>query len=157
MEMASCGQVMYASPVEQSTSNASRNIASADETVQIKPTDQPPYLITHPTTVRCILPLSTTDLAEPYVLTGAGDMIRVYDVSSPQEPELISEMDAHWHDVTALRLWVRKFAGDDGRQRVEPWIISASLDGTIRKWRLTGERAVLARASVCLMLALQSC
>lgn len=111
--------------------------ASADETVQIKPTDQSPYLIAHPTTVRCILPLSTTDLAEPYVLTGAGDMIRVYDVSSPQEPELISEMDAHWHDVTALRLWVRKFVGDDGRQRVEPWIISASLDGTIRKWRLT--------------------
>ncbi|KAL0947369.1 hypothetical protein HGRIS_013485 [Hohenbuehelia grisea] len=120
--------------------------ASTDETVQIIPdpsVDTQPAQgkrlapINHPTAVRCILPLSVTDLGEPYVLTGAGDVIRVFDVSSPSEPELISEMDAHWHDVTALRLWVRQFSGDDGRRRVEPWIVSASLDGTLRKWRLT--------------------
>ena len=79
-----------------------------------------------------------TDLAEPYVITGSGDIIRIYDVSSPEEPELLGEVDAHWHDVTALRLWVRRSVGDNGQTRVEPWIISASLDGTIRKWRLSG-------------------
>jgi hypothetical protein len=88
--------------------------------------------------VRSILPLSLTDLREPYIITGAGDIIRVYDVSTLEEPELVGEVDAHWHDVTALRLWVRKTVEDDGKTRVEPWIISASLDGTIRKWKLQG-------------------
>jgi len=115
--------------------------ASSDETVQIieRPLDSSRKLappITHPVAVRCILPLSLTDLAEPYIITGAGDIIRVYDVSTFGEPELIGQVDAHWHDVTALRLWVRKTLGVDGKRRVEPWIISASLDGTIRKWNL---------------------
>lgn len=117
--------------------------ASSDETVQVLeqqllPSSKPLPPITHPVAVRTILPLSLTDLAEPYIITGAGDVIRVYDVSSPEEPELIAEVDAHWHDVTALRLWARKTTGADGKARVEPWIISASLDGTIRKWRLNG-------------------
>jgi len=115
--------------------------ASSDETVQILEQPQDPSskgatTITHPVAVRSILPLSLTDLAEPYIITGAGDIIRIYDVSNSDEPEWIGEIDAHWHDVTALRLWVRKSIGDDGKTRVEPWIISASLDGTIRKWRL---------------------
>lgn len=80
-----------------------------------------------------------TDLAEPYLITGAGDVIRVYDVSSLQEPELINEVDAHSHDVTDLHLWVRKTVGADSKTRVEPWIVSSSLDGTIRKWRLAGK------------------
>ncbi|OBZ75742.1 hypothetical protein A0H81_04463 [Grifola frondosa] len=41
------------------------------------------------------------------------DVIRVYDVSAPEEPELLSEVDAHWHDVTALRLWMRRSATED--------------------------------------------
>lgn len=118
--------------------------ASSDETVQIidHPTSdskKPPPPIPHPVAVRSLLPLSLTDLAEPVVITGAGDMIRVYDLSTPEEPELISEIDAHWHDVTSIRLWVRKTVGDDGKTRVEPWVVSASLDGTIRKWRLHGK------------------
>lgn len=79
-----------------------------------------------------------TDLAEPYLITGAGDVIRVYDVSSLQEPELINEVDAHWHDVTGLHLWIRQTVGADSKTRVEPWVVSISLDGTIRKWRLAG-------------------
>ena len=117
--------------------------ASSDETVQIleQPQDssrKPSPPITHPVAVRSILPLSLTDLAEPYIVTGAGDVIRIYDISNPDEPELIGEVDGHWHDVTALRLWVRRTTGGDNKTRVEPWIISASLDGTIRKWRLQG-------------------
>ncbi|KAJ7093192.1 WD40-repeat-containing domain protein [Mycena epipterygia] len=117
--------------------------ASADDTAQVladpvsqQSTTKPPVSITHPTAVRCILPLSVTDLAEPYLITGAGDVIRVYDVSSLEEPELINEVDAHWHDVTALHLWGRQTVGADGKTRVEPWVVSTSLDGTIRKWKL---------------------
>lgn len=125
-------------------------LASSDETVQVLPdpstsapkATKPPPPITHPVPVRSVLPLSLTDLAEPYLITGAGDVIRVYDLSSPDEPELIADVDAHWHDVTALRLWVRKFSAEDGKTMVEPWIVSASLDGTIRKWRLSGMFAV---------------
>ncbi|TFK54822.1 WD40 repeat-like protein [Heliocybe sulcata] len=116
--------------------------ASSDETVQAQHVGAnnsaktiPP--ITHPVAVKAILHLGLTDLEEPYLITGAGDVIRVYDISSPDEPELLNEIDAHWHDVTALRLWLRKTVGEDGVSRVEPWVISASLDGTLRKWRVS--------------------
>lgn len=132
--------------------------ASADETAQVyddppierNPGEKPMPPITHPTAVRAILPLAVTPLAEPYLLTGAGDMIRAYDISSPDEPELLGETDAHWHDVVALRLWMRrsivKEDGVNAKVTVEPWIISASLDGTVRKWRLAGACSV----EVCL-------
>ncbi|KAL1947691.1 hypothetical protein VTO73DRAFT_13415 [Trametes versicolor] len=131
--------------------------ASADETVQLiprtaslpvpAPVPTPgadalpgrlPPPIQHPTAVKALLPLQLTPLAEPYLLTGAGDVIRAYDVSAPDEPELLAETDGHWHDVTALRLWMRrsKVEGEPGKVRVEPWVVSASLDGTIRRWRL---------------------
>ncbi|OJA18508.1 hypothetical protein AZE42_08721 [Rhizopogon vesiculosus] len=116
--------------------------ASSDETVQVMPyppgSDQKPIpLITHPAPVRAILPLELSDFEEPYIVTAYGDVIRLYDVSTPSEPEVLGEIDAHWHDVTALRVWVRKSRTDDGRTRVEPWIVSASLDGTIRRWRFS--------------------
>ncbi|OSD01656.1 WD40 repeat-like protein [Trametes coccinea BRFM310] len=122
--------------------------ASSDETVQVVPhpapdaqstSSKPPPPIQHPTAVRALLPLAITPLAEPYVLAGAGDVIRVFDVSTLDEPELLAEVDAHWHDVTALRLWMRKSAveGTPGAVKVEPWVVSASLDGTIRRWRLS--------------------
>ncbi|KAF8163135.1 WD40-repeat-containing domain protein [Crassisporium funariophilum] len=121
--------------------------ASADDTVQVIPdkdsetssisTTKPPRSIAHPVAVRAILPLGLTDLAEPYLITGAGDILRVYDVSDLDEPEFIGEVDAHWHDITAIRLWMRKFVRADGRALVEPWIITTSLDRTIRKWKLS--------------------
>ena len=126
-------------------------IASSDETVQMhydppvsatdKDAPRPMPPITHPTAVRAVLPLAISPLGEPYVLTGSGDVIRAYDVSSPDEPELLGETDAHWHDVIGLKLWMRKTAveGHPGKHQVEPWVVSASLDGTLRKWRLMGE------------------
>jgi hypothetical protein len=125
-------------------STYSISIASTDETVQIRTLSpaldhqKPPPPITHPVGVRCILPLSLTALAESYLLTGAGDVLRVYDMSSLIEPELLNEFDAHWHDITAIRLWVRK-GEKDGKTTIEPWIITTSLDATIRKWRLQGK------------------
>ncbi|KAG2020504.1 miller-Dieker lissencephaly protein [Coprinopsis cinerea AmutBmut pab1-1] len=121
--------------------------ASSDDTAQLSPivpvgSDVPssnvklPKPIEHPTAVRAILPLALTDLSEPYLLTASGDVIRVYDLSTLDEPELISSTDIHWHDVTAIRLWKRKTV-KDGLTHVEPWIVTTSLDQTVRKWRLT--------------------
>ncbi|KAF7295271.1 WD40 repeat-like protein [Mycena indigotica] len=101
--------------------------ASTDETAQLTVGSKTACSITHPLAVRCLVSLSELD--EPYIITGSGDVIRVYDVSDLDKPELLNEIDAHWHDVTVLQLWARATGG-------EPWLISTSLDGTIRKWRV---------------------
>ena len=117
--------------------------ASEDKTVHVLSdspvTSRPPPSIKHPEYVKSVLPLLLTDLSEPYLLTGAGDTIRVYDVSSLEEPEFIREIEGHWREVTAIRLWFRSRVGDNGKSLIEPWIVSASLDGTIRKWKLDGK------------------
>ena len=127
--------------------------ASADETVQVvldksmlmddcsSPIAKPFKPLTHPVAVRAILPLNLTNLSEPYLLTAAGDVLRIYDISTLDEPDYIGEVDGHWHDIIAIRLWMRKFVGGDGKARIEPWIITTSLDRTIRKWKLTGLRS----------------
>lgn len=73
---------------------------------------------------------------EPYLLTAYGDVIRAYDLSSGDQfnPDILREIDGHWYDVTALRVWLRV----DENGRVDVWVISASLDGTVRKWKFTG-------------------
>ena len=118
-------------------------LASEDKTVQVLPdtpvTSKPPPAIKHSEYVKSILPLLLTDLTEPYLLTGAGDTIRVYDVSSLEEPEFIREIEGHWREVTAIRLWIRSRVGNNGKPYTEPWIVSAGLDSTIRKWKLSGK------------------
>ncbi|PFH49111.1 hypothetical protein AMATHDRAFT_76392 [Amanita thiersii Skay4041] len=117
--------------------------ASADDSVQILPdvtnptAVKRPSSISHPSAVRAILPLGLTSVAEHYLVTGAGDVIRTYDITNLEEPELLGEVDAHWHDVTSIRLWLRKVVEKDGRSQVLPWIVTTSLDGTIRKWKLS--------------------
>jgi hypothetical protein len=137
--------------------------ASSDETVQALPQGAPvtdetgkPLKalkpLSHPIAVRAILPLSLTVLGEPILLTASGDLLRTYDVSEPDDPQLLSEVDAHWHDITAIKLWVRKNVGDDGRTRVEPWIVTTSLDKTIRRWRLAGKRTLFGEWANALLI-----
>jgi hypothetical protein len=89
--------------------------------------------------VKAMLVLSLEPLlgsgSHPYLLTATDDVIRVYDVSYLDEPEFIREVEGHWHDVTRLRLWLRKREGTNGK---EIWIVSAGLDRTLRRWRLAG-------------------
>ena len=105
--------------------------------------------ITHPTGFRAVLPLPIHPQLDadafPYLLGGSGDLIRVYDISSLEEPEFIREVEGHWHDVTHLRVWLRDRKEGKGK---EVWIVSASLDGTLRKWRLAGKQFPSRRASL---------
>jgi WD40 repeat protein len=132
-----------------SLKSAKEDPASSDGTVSVTPyplnseASLRPVSLVHSKAVRALLPLALTPIEEPIVLTGSGDLITVFDVSDPTSPEIIRVLDAHWHDVTALELWVRRSRGDDGKIRQEPWVVSASLDGTIRKWRLAGLLHVL--------------
>lgn len=121
--------------------------ASSDETAQIQPAIENeatsslklPKPLEHPAAaVKAILALPLTELGESYLLTAAGDYLRVYDISTLAEPELISTTDIHWHDVTAIRLWFRQ-RNNGETTLVEPYIVSTSLDQSIRKWRLAGK------------------
>ena len=108
------------------------------------PTDEkrkPSLPITHKTAFRAVLPVylhSKLDSdAFPYLVAGSGDSIRVYNISSLDEVELIREVEGHWHDVTHLRTWLQESA--DGTCK-DVWVVSGSLDGTLRKWKLSGAR-----------------
>jgi WD40 repeat protein len=94
--------------------------------------------IEHPTAVKSLLPLPLTELAESYIITGSGDKIRAYDISNVEEPELLGEIEAHAHDVTSLNYWIRAAVADAGKRGCKIWIVSGSLDGTLRKWKLSG-------------------
>jgi len=93
--------------------------------------------ILHPYPVKALLAMSTTTLEMPYLVTGCSDEgIRLWDTTAVEDnrgpPDLIRTVDAHSHEISAIGLWLK--SSDKGRG--EPWIVSASLDGTLRKWRL---------------------
>lgn len=73
----------------------------------------------------------------------------MYDLSlgeGPNEARLIRQVEGHCAEVIAIRRWSREIQleqGDDGNRssrngdgKREEWIVSASLDGTIRRWKL---------------------
>lgn len=147
----SYGQVCFSGSEDDVCGTEMRSSASADDNVQItsvlslqsdsgteKSRPIPP--LTHSSAVKAIFPLQLSPIGEPLLLTTHDDVICLYDISDPYSPELLSTTDAHWFDVTALRFWARKveMKGKDGKSTmgIEPWIVSVSLDQTIRKWKL---------------------
>ncbi|KAF8754366.1 WD domain, G-beta repeat [Rhizoctonia solani] len=78
--------------------------------------------------------------------TGDGDDPAVIDGSGAHESGMV---DVHSHDVSALALWVRQpvtesaiETANEGKElprvkSVEAWVVSGSLDGTLRRWRLS--------------------
>lgn len=135
--------------------------ASTDETVTIRrytPANSSSASssitsLEHTNPVKCLLLLSNSPIAQPFLLTGHGDVIRIYDVSElvdndedagesgNQKPltevsgiaRLLNEVDVHSHSVTSLQLWLKS----SDIPSAEPWIVSSSLDGTVRKWKLS--------------------
>lgn len=79
-----------------------------------------------------------------YLVTGNGENISAFDISSlalgEGQADTLGMTDAHAHDVTSLAVWKRPLDSDTNvaSGRTETWIVSGSLDGTIRKWKLTG-------------------
>lgn len=68
--------------------------------------------------------------------------IRVYDVTDILEnasgedeaaAKKIANVKGHFGEVSALRCWIKE--GESGK---EPWMVSASLDGTLRRWSMKG-------------------
>ncbi|GAA5967469.1 hypothetical protein JCM11641_000556 [Rhodosporidiobolus odoratus] len=123
---------------------------------------KPVLRIPHPAQVRSFLPLplSPALLSLPsqpplYLLTGASDeVLRILDLSDVAlDPDAareakrnwlglplpdgslpdgcVKEVEAHTHEVVQLRAYTT--AGENGRRDI--WVLSASLDGTLRRWK----------------------
>jgi len=101
-----------------------------------------PAVLPHPRFVKSILP-SPNGL--PYIITGSDDEdMRVWDISTITDPKAkpLSVVPGHCGEVTALATWVKE---DESGKRVVS-VVSASLDGTLRRWTMSGELNVSAWA-----------
>jgi WD40 repeat protein len=120
---------------------------------------KPALTIPHPlypetTAIRSILLLPTTFHPQPLLLAGSSDEdIRAYDISSTLETasrsytaqqikssltgrsKEVSRVQGHWADVIDLDVWVKDVEGG----KKEAWVVSASLDETLRRWSMAGE------------------
>lgn len=87
----------------------------------------------HPRYVKSILPYPN---GQPYIVTGSEDEhIRIWDASTLENVNKspLSVVEAHCGEVTAFGLWERK---DNGQREI--MVLSASLDGTLRRWSMQG-------------------
>lgn len=48
---------------------------------------------------------------------------------------LIKEIEGHAHDIVDLGLFVKEGNQVDGTGQKEVWLLSASIDGTLRRWK----------------------
>jgi WD40 repeat protein len=91
-------------------------------------------VLKHPKYVRSILPNPS---GLPYIITGSEDEdIRVWDGASIGDKNVrpLSVVQGHCGVVSALATWLKE---EDGKRQVS--VVSASLDGTLRRWTMTGE------------------
>lgn len=75
-------------------------------------------------------------------MTAAGEGIYTYDIeefrSGEGEASLLGVIDAHAHNVTALGVWFKESDDIQKAGTTEILLISGSLDGTVRQWKLSG-------------------
>lgn len=98
----------------------------------------------HPSYVKSLLPQA---FGLPYVLTGAEDEeIRVWASANLEGPqnEPISVVSGHTGEVTAIAPWTKTVDG-----KVVPHVVTAGLDGTVRRWSIQGMVCVHTLYSFC--------
>jgi len=133
--------------------------ASSDNTAQcltrpIAPTPSPSHNITnaqpkpqtwtstdtftHPDWVRSLVHDPDTNL----LVTGCRDEeVRVWDMNDMNTGECVRTLTGHFESVEGVCLVTLAITEGDKNTKQErhKWIISVSLDGTLRRWRLDGE------------------
>ncbi|SPO23117.1 uncharacterized protein UTRI_01795 [Ustilago trichophora] len=154
------------SPSLQSSSNkiSSRIASSSTTNTPLLGNQEPlslPYAkIAHQDFVKSVLPLALHlsssssssssscsyyyDTFSQAVLTGGSDEhLRLHSPFS--EDENVVEIEGHWHEITSLALWFRSpsVSASNSSLTVLPkakneelWVVSAGLDGSIRRWNL---------------------
>ncbi|SCV67756.1 BQ2448_5367 [Microbotryum intermedium] len=138
--------------------------ASADNSVLLSTFDAsspssapiPTTRIVHPYHLKSVLPLGIAlpNLNSSHLLTGSADeAIRILDlnsISSSSHPPfswsgipssadekmvgLVRTVEGHSHDVVDLHVYTQVGPKEQGG-RIEAWILSASVDGTLRRWK----------------------
>lgn len=105
--------------------------------------------IEHPEPVKFLLSLAESGADKPYLITAAGEAIYTYDAEEFSQGEgeatLLGVLDVHSHDVTALGVWFKKPDDIQNSAGLETRIVSGSLDGTLRQWKLGGNVSSLTR------------
>ncbi|GAA5890168.1 hypothetical protein JCM5296_002837 [Sporobolomyces johnsonii] len=159
------------------TASADNSVLLSSLSLSSPSTPPTPLLrLPHPSQVRSLLPLASAlpALSAPYLLTAASDeLIRIFSLAdSACDPDparerrrewrgiglaegtvpdgCVREVEGHTHEIVQLRAYVsegKEEEGEGGGKKREAWILSASLDGTLRRWRwpemLTEEREKL--------------
>lgn len=108
--------------------------------------------IPHPSYCKSLLslPLALPTLGSSHLLTGSADeQLRIFDLNqldptpptatwsgTPTNPGekldgLVREVEGHTHDIVDLGVYTVE--GEGGK--TEGWVLSASLDGTLRRWK----------------------
>lgn len=110
----------------------------------------PSVILSHPDYVKTVLPLPQDAGARcaHVVVTGSADEdLRVWRLAGEEvgaEQQLVRRQRGHWHEVEKVLLWhgiVDEDEGEEGKEACSAsvaswWVISAGLDGSIRRWRL---------------------
>lgn len=134
------------------TASTDGSVLFHNPSAEVASTPSIPARIEHKGPVKSMLQILVPSTETLYLITSSEDIIHIFDVGSfaagEGEAELLGTIDAHSDIVTGLRLWMRqpmleKRDPDDYDRIIrtpsgllEPWIVSSSLDGTVRKWRL---------------------
>lgn len=101
----------------------------------------------HPKFVKSVLP---NPHSLPYILTGSDDEhIRVWDGNAGEETlsTPLSVVMGHCGEVTAMAPWI--WERDGTKERA---VVTASLDGTLRRWTITGEHDQVTLANAAELL-----
>ncbi|PVG02963.1 WD40 repeat-like protein, partial [Serendipita vermifera] len=97
--------------------------------------------IEHVGPVKCVL-LINSQMGEPlYMITASGDNLYTWDIASftlgEDEPDLLSTTECHADDITSISIWTESDTTNGALSgNAEPWIVTGSLDGTVRRWKL---------------------
>ena len=138
-----CGLVRFGSS-PPSWSKMTVDAASTDCTVRVQkyPKDgvdkASSLCITTSQAVKAILPLELTPIGENVLIAGSRDVLLSFEISHDGKVDRMGEVVAHWHDLTGIQPWIKKLKDAKGRLVLTPMIVSASLDGTVRRWDLHG-------------------
>ncbi|WFD32756.1 hypothetical protein MSPP1_003807 [Malassezia sp. CBS 17886] len=97
--------------------------------------------ITLPAPCKAILPLAAVGVEEPLVVLGLTEGIltvwRLSDDGAHGGAVQVGQLEGHWHDITFLGAWRRTAHGADDGSPGDVWVVSAGLDGTVRRWPLS--------------------
>lgn len=99
----------------------------------------PSVVLKHPSYVKSLLP---QPFGLPYILTGAEDEeVRIWDAANLQatKNQPISIVSGHCGEVTAIVPWLK---AENGKSI--PHVVTAGLDGTVRRWTIQGREELWA-------------